>query len=219
MAVTVEKTAEIFDATVDNGCACYPNRTKIMTALLKAQKAIAPVTKNATNPHFKSKYATLEAVLDACLEPLHAAGIVSTLEPTYRGLVGRLTHAASGEHMECFVPIPEQDNAQKYGSWLTYAKRYALVSMLCIPQEDDDGNQAARPAPPRGNAPAKSPAMRGGVQLAEIHRVEAKLEAATLDELVENKGAFEQYIVGWGAEGDKLRKKREDLIRKKSVDH
>lgn len=222
MTVTLEKTAEMFDATVDNGCACYPNRTKIMAALLKAQGEIAPIVLDAKNPHFKNEYATLNALLRGIKKPCHDAGIVPQLVSVHNGLLLRITHVASGEHDESFVPIPPQTDPQKYGGWLTYGSRYLIRSMFCIeaPDPDDDGNTAPTPRPaPRGNAPEKSPATRGGVSVAEIKRVEAKLEAATVEELVDNKDAFEQHIAGWGAEADKLRKKREDLIRKKSVAH
>jgi hypothetical protein len=42
-----------------------------------------------------------------------------------------------------YVPANKRD-AQGFGSALTYARRYALVTAFCVPVEDDDGNAAAR---------------------------------------------------------------------------
>ncbi len=46
------------------------------------------------------------------------------------------------------MPATKQD-AQGYGSAMTYARRYSLQAACGIAPEDDDGNQASRPAKPK----------------------------------------------------------------------
>ena len=41
-----------------------------------------------------------------------------------------------------------KNDMQALGSAITYARRYALVSMLGLEQDDDDGNKACTPPPP-----------------------------------------------------------------------
>lgn len=78
------------------------NMTKLAKAMLKVQQALVPVTKDAENPFVKSKYATLNAVMEACREVLLTNGIwVSQfpipVETGCLGLVTKLMHAESGE--------------------------------------------------------------------------------------------------------------------------
>ncbi len=56
----------------------------------------------------------------------------------------------SGEAIRCgklHVPASKQD-AQGYGSALTYARRYSLITACGIAPEDDDGNAAAKKPEP-----------------------------------------------------------------------
>ena len=114
--------------------------------------------KTSNNPHFRSKYADLASVMDACMGPLNAAGI-AVLQPTGEDEVGRyvetiLLHAESSESLKCRVPLILQKNdMQGYGSAVTYARRYGLMAMAGIAPEDDDGNAAARAAPKAGQRP------------------------------------------------------------------
>jgi hypothetical protein len=71
---------------------------------------------------------------------------------------------SSGEQIssgKLHVPATKHD-AQGYGSALTYARRYSLMTACGIAPEDDDGNSAAKPkAPPakpvvQPAAPAKA---------------------------------------------------------------
>lgn len=127
---------------------------QIAPALLAAQKEIGNATKNAKNPHFKNNYADLGAVIEAVKEPLNRNGIVliQTLSHdsgTSGGLLlrSRLLHS-SGQWIEdcAFSPLPKAD-PQGVGSATTYLRRYSLAAMLCITQEDDDGESASRRSP------------------------------------------------------------------------
>jgi hypothetical protein len=140
--------------------------TKLYQAILSAQKSFGSVLKDSTNPMFKSKYASLEAVLDAVRQPLLDAGLL-LLQPTFdngeRDEKGAprcaciktvIIHAESGETMEVITTIPvSKSDAQGYGSALTYARRYALMGILGLAPEDDDGYAAVKtPVTPRSSS-------------------------------------------------------------------
>jgi hypothetical protein len=124
----------------------------IATALAAAQINMGKALKQASNPHFRSKYADLGSVMDACLPALNERGI-AVIQPTGEDDLGRfvqtiLIHGESGEQLSCRVPlIVSKNDMQGYGSAVTYARRYGLMAMAGIAPEDDDGNAAAKAAP------------------------------------------------------------------------
>jgi hypothetical protein len=121
----------------------------IAPALVKAINAIEGVKKDASNPHFKSKFATLEAVIEAAHPHLASNGLTVLQGP---GLMQgnaltvstRILHE-SGEWIETefAIPMAKQD-PQAAGSALTYARRYSLMAVLNMPAVDDDGESAMR---------------------------------------------------------------------------
>lgn len=121
---------------------------KISTALVKAQKEFAPALKLNTNPHFKSRYVGLDGCIEAVIDALHNNGIF-LMQKTHDCETGVkietiLIHE-SGEQLSggvLHVPATKQD-AQGYGSALTYARRYSLMATCGIAPEDDDGNAAS----------------------------------------------------------------------------
>jgi ERF superfamily len=122
---------------------------KIASALVKAQKAFGPALKSSTNPHFKSRYADLSACVEAVVDSLNENGIM-LMQPTHEcdhGVtVETLFIHESGETFSAgrlHVPASKQD-PQGYGSALTYARRYSLMSACGIAPEDDDGNAASK---------------------------------------------------------------------------
>ena len=118
---------------------------KIIPAYIKAEHTVGSVKKTASNPHFKSKYADLEAVMEACSEALEKNGLAVWQSVTEEGdrLITRLYHT-SGQWMEGYTPlIIAKNDMQGLGSAYTYARRYGLMAMLGIAPEDDDGNAAA----------------------------------------------------------------------------
>lgn len=128
----------------------------IAMALAAAQSNMGKALKSANNPHFKSKYADLSSVVDACMPALNDCGIC-VIQPTTDDETGRyvetiLIHGESGQQLSCRVPlIVGKQDMQGYGSAVTYARRYGLMSMAGIAPEDDDGNAAAK-APPKAAA-------------------------------------------------------------------
>ncbi len=135
--------------------------TNLWGALLRVQGKATKVRRDNTNPHFRSRYATLEAVWDTLRGPLHDAGLVVIQKAAgvTDGMVEVTTtvvHAKSGEAdaSTIVVPCPKAD-PQGVGSATTYACRYALMAYFGLPPSDDDG-EAARvdnarqvDAPPR----------------------------------------------------------------------
>jgi len=117
-------------------------------AFIKAQAEMVNASKDSTNPHFKSKYADLTAVRDACVPFLNKHGI-AVLQPVVQlenkqYIKTTLLHE-SGEEYSCLTEIMHaQNTAQAHGSGITYARRYGLQSLVCIGAEDDDGNEAMK---------------------------------------------------------------------------
>lgn len=109
-----------------------------------------PVTKEANNPFFKSKYATLDAIQEHIRIPLHKCGLVITqankVSDGQAIVETTVWHVESGEHLSSEFPVVVSKNtAQEYGSAVSYAKRYSLSGLLnlTIQDEDDDGNKAS----------------------------------------------------------------------------
>lgn len=123
----------------------------IALALAKAQAEMGRALKESNNPAFRSKYADLGNVMDACLPALnkHEIAVIQPVCDTETGRVVKtiLIHS-SGECLECAVPlIIGKNDMQGLGSAITYGRRYGLMSMAGIAPEDDDGNAAAKAAP------------------------------------------------------------------------
>lgn len=124
---------------------------KIAGALLKAQMEMGDAKKDSSNPFFKSKYADLNAIREACMPALNKHGIV-VLQPTVnvdgKNFVKTVLLHESGESMECLTEIiySKQNDAQAQGSGITYARRYGLQSFVNVGADDDDGNKASAPA-------------------------------------------------------------------------
>ncbi len=125
---------------------------EIFGALAKAQKNFEAALKGAQNPHFRSKYAALDACMDAVRTPLNDQGVfvTQTIESVDGGvLIETLFAHESGELYaggKLFMPVAKHD-AQGYGSAITYGRRYSLLTACGVAPEDDDGNKAVAAAP------------------------------------------------------------------------
>lgn len=173
-------------------------------ALVKAQKAMGAVLKNASNPHLKSKYADLGSVLDACQSALHDNGF-AIMQPCGKDQEGAFVETVlaheSGESFasRVYLVIGKQD-MQGVGSAITYARRYGLLGMAGLAPEDDDGE--ATKAPKREAPPPFDPVaahdriakkLEGASSLADL--VEAwKSEAGTIKEVTEARADLGKSI-------------------------
>jgi hypothetical protein len=104
------------------------------------------------NPHHKNQYASLESIITALKGPANKHGMSIIQHPELcegsPTLITRIAHK-SGQYMifkhPLYVPLPDM---QKLGAAITYARRYALISIFCIitgdeveiQDDDDDGN-------------------------------------------------------------------------------
>jgi hypothetical protein len=115
----------------------------IYKKLLEFQKLGISIKKDKRNPHFKNEYASLNEVLDKVKGPLNELGIVIIQTPEERGLETRILDTEDDSFIVSTVQFINATDMQKLGGAITYARRYALVSMLALEDEDDDGNKAS----------------------------------------------------------------------------
>lgn len=137
-------------------------------ALVAAQAEMPAVPRDGTNPHFKNRYVTLDALLAKVRPVLNKHGLAVAQFPSADSegrptLVTLLVHE-SGDRLEYTAPLllPKAD-PQGQGSAITYMRRYALAACLGISdQDDDDGNASSSGREPRGtNAPSPAPQTNG----------------------------------------------------------
>lgn len=136
---------------------------EIAAALFKFQQEIGKISKDGKNPVYNSKYATLSNVLEIIKEPLKNAGLVVFQSPSPTSLQTQILHVESGKSIVSEFPLSPtiivlekteagkkttttSQDPQSVAKAITYARRYALVSMLCLDvDDDDDGNAASKP--------------------------------------------------------------------------
>lgn len=128
----------------------------IQKKLLDFQRKNITLKKDGNNTYHHSKYVTLNEVLDKVKVALNELGIVviqspgsshhdcgaPTSNPVF-GLRTQLVDTEDDTKIESFIPFVNATDMQKVGSAITYARRYSLVAMLGLEDEDDDGNTAS----------------------------------------------------------------------------
>lgn len=160
--------------TVEDALNELDEARNLSAALVDALAEIGGAAKGKINPHFKSKYADISSVIDAIKPVLarHGLGFTQHSQPSETGvIVETVVHHRSGDRLglgALFVPANKND-AQGFGSALTYARRYSLMTAFGVPAEDDDGNAAASASarPTTGEAPpskrVKLPDLKDGI--------------------------------------------------------
>lgn len=126
---------------------CSASLAALAAALAKAQGEMDAAAKDSINPHFKSKYADLASVWDACREPLSKNGL-AVLQPVSADgpnvtITTILAHSSGEWISESLTMTAQQNTPQGVGSAITYGRRYGLSSMVGIAPDDDDGNAAS----------------------------------------------------------------------------
>lgn len=120
-------------------------------ALVKFQSQLKPVNKDSENPFFKSHYADLSSILQSVMPLLSANGLALVqpmkVQDGHTILITKLIHE-SGETIESEMILPPHADPQKYGSLISYYKRYQLQALLGVStkDEDDDANYVSSPA-------------------------------------------------------------------------
>lgn len=171
---------------------------KLDEAMAKAQSKIQAAVKDKLNPHFKSRYADLASVWDACRDALTSNGVFVSQWPIHAEdgrlhVVTRLAHKGEWIKAHFSIPVGRQD-AQGYAASLTYAKRMCLSAAVgVVADEDDDGNTASnRPAPARQEAkqePKTEPAPAESLADTIIRKFNEAENAEAFEELVQRAQA------------------------------
>lgn len=116
-------------------------------SLAKFHAMVGKISKDAKNPFFKSNYASLPHIITEIAEPLEKAGLVLSQFPNGDGLTTILIHAESGEFISATytLQVVRQNDPQAQGSAISYARRYAITSVLNLAISDDDAEAAMKP--------------------------------------------------------------------------
>lgn len=123
-------------------------------ALVAAQGEMPKVGRDAENPHFKSKFVSLDALIEATRPILKKHGLALTQFPCVSEIGAPMLRTSlvhvSGQRLEADMPLlVGNQTMQQLGSAITYARRYAWSAVLGIASEDDDdGNTAGSSSAP-----------------------------------------------------------------------
>tara|TARA_R110002072_G_scaffold97926_2_gene215434 strand:+ start:7277 stop:7777 length:501 start_codon:yes stop_codon:yes gene_type:complete len=116
----------------------------IYTKLSEVKKEIGAISKDSTNPFFKSKYFDINGLLKH-VEPLLDKNGLLLLQPIVDGLVySQIIDVETGDKVESSMLMSTLSDPQKMGSMITYYRRYTLQSLLGLQAEDDDANAASK---------------------------------------------------------------------------
>lgn len=181
---------------------CSENTKELFIALAKAQGEFpASIGQENTNPHFKSKYASLDSIVRVVRPILSKNGLSITQEERISGTYQIILHTRlhyEDQWTEVRVPIrPEKDNIQGYGSALSYGKRYSILSLLFITTsedpDDDDGEsnmvysrlkEQAQPAP----FTSKDPSFHSGPRFSQA-------ELSLVQQMLSNRPRLAQNLL------------------------
>lgn len=173
----------------------------IYIKLKELQTSIDKIRKTKNNPYFKNKYADINLILDAISDKLLENGLVILQAPQANlTLKTEIIDVETSEKIISETPLIGCNDMQKLGSAITYARRYAIVSMLCLEQEDDDGNKAS-------GKDVKKPAEKPGTKQTEatsvntaehFNAVMSLIDALTFDNMEASKAKIRQLytIIG-----------------------
>lgn len=134
--------------------------TKLLMALVKAKQCFGNITKNKENPHFRSKYADLDAILEATETHLLANGLVIYSDIAPQMIFTYLVHAESGESIHSEYPLNANLTDQQKGSAITYGRRYCIMCLLNVSADDDDDGNATKPEAKKQTPPASKPEQK-----------------------------------------------------------
>jgi len=149
---------------------------EIAKAISKFHSVCPAVKKDGNNPHFRSKYCTLDSILDTIRKPLVDCGLAFFQSANEKFLCTTVVHIDSGEVIQDWTPlVQDRPGPQALGSSVTYARRYSLGTLLGLcTEDDDDGNNAESGLRPK---PAPLPAVKVEAPSTVVVGVEEKPEA------------------------------------------
>jgi len=177
------------------------DKTDLYAAIAGALGEMPELTKDAAvdTGKFSYNYLSLDSLI-AQVRPVlaaHGLSVIQSPEVTDTGhfvLTTFLAHS-SGQALTFSMPLPVPDgaDAKQWGSWITYFRRYGLLSVLFLaPGDDDDGDQAkgsgreptpreARPGtggtePAAASRPDENPIQPTAQQHAKLNAMLAELD-------------------------------------------
>ena len=141
----------------------YP--TTLEMAMLSCQTKLKNPIKDATNPHFKSKYASLPEIRNLVTPILADNGLYITQFIDGPVLKTFITHAPTQRSLYSNTDLMmERQTPQGQGSAITYARRYAICSMLNISADEDDDANSAEKTKPDNNALKNNTAVQADMK-------------------------------------------------------
>jgi hypothetical protein len=117
-------------------------KESIYNKLYKVQSEIGAISKDSTNPFYKSKYFDINSLIKQ-VTPILEKHKLLLLQPIKDGEQYSIIFDLDGGFVESSLKLPTDLDAQKIGSAITYYRRYTLQSLLGLQAEDDDGNVAS----------------------------------------------------------------------------
>lgn len=116
--------------------------TNFYEKLAAVKAEVGRISKDSSNPFFKSKYFDVNSLL-LHVEPIIQKNGLLLLQPIQDNLVKSIIFDTNGFSIESGIVLPELNDPQKLGSAITYYRRYTLQSLLALQAEDDDANLAS----------------------------------------------------------------------------
>lgn len=159
---------------------------KLAAALVAVQGELKAVTKDALNPHFKARYASLDALTDTVRPILAKHGIAlvqggDNVDASSVAIETMLLHSSGEWVSNNFIMPLEKPTAQSAGSAISYGRRYGLSSLLALTtDEDDDGAKASAPPAKKAAAPAKPTNNETSIDIRTLASVEQRGELQAL---------------------------------------
>ena len=117
-------------------------KESIYNKLYKVQSEIGAISKDSTNPFYKSKYFDINSLIKQ-VTPILEKHKLLLLQPIKDGEQYSIIFDLDGGSVESSLKLPTDLDAQKIGSAITYYRRYTLQSLLGLQAEDDDGHVAS----------------------------------------------------------------------------
>jgi len=112
--------------------------------LFEAKKEIGKISKDSTNPFYKSKYFDINQLLEH-VEPILQKNKLLLLQPIENDTVVTRIHDIEGDvTVQSSMSLTSITDPQKRGSEITYYRRYTLASLLGMQAEDDDANKTVK---------------------------------------------------------------------------
>src|SRR6056300_236862 len=117
--------------------------TNINEKLFNLQQEIGTISKDASNPFYKSKYFDINSLINQ-LNPLLKKHRLLLLQPIEEDCVySKLICIDGTGGVISALKLPEINDPQKLGSAITYYRRYTLASLLGLQAVDGDANVAS----------------------------------------------------------------------------